>query len=241
MVVSTAGSAGDVGHAVQVMLANVSDPVWEQQAAKVLKGPTPNSYLCPCHRVSTQHRELELKVSSYQLSTMFTEGGEGRKPVGGVYSMGESWQGFMTLCWLLIFSSEESWLCVHVYPHLCICVSVGTFIYPLCMCDLSDTHPLCERHITLQMTLLDGDGPFNYSTLMQSAVNTLNQAAEEEAAYPSPSPRSRYNSLLLTLTLCFSSLVLFLLFLHRHHGLTRFCHRCLTARRHAPNSKQHWL
>ena len=44
--------------------------------------------------------------------------------------------------------------------------------------------------ITLQMTLLDGDGPFNYSTLMQSAVNTLNQAAEEEAAYPSslPSP-----------------------------------------------------
>lgn len=40
------------------------------------------------------------------------------------------------------------------------------------------------------MTLLDGDGPFNYSTLMQSAVNTLNQAAEEEAAYPSSLPLS---------------------------------------------------
>lgn len=40
------------------------------------------------------------------------------------------------------------------------------------------------------MTLLDGDGPFNYSTLMQSAVNTLNQAAEEEAAYPSSLPSS---------------------------------------------------
>lgn len=53
------------------------------------------------------------------------------------------------------------------------------------MCELSDTHLLYERYITLQMTLLDGDGPFNYSTLMQSAVNTLNQAAEEEAAYPS--------------------------------------------------------
>lgn len=40
------------------------------------------------------------------------------------------------------------------------------------------------------MTLLDGDGPFNYGALMQSAVNTLNQAAEEEAAYPSsPPPR----------------------------------------------------
>lgn len=38
------------------------------------------------------------------------------------------------------------------------------------------------------MTPLDGDGPLNYSTLMQSAVNTLNQAAEEEADYPSSMP-----------------------------------------------------
>lgn len=42
------------------------------------------------------------------------------------------------------------------------------------------------------MTLLDGDGLFNYSTLMQSAVNTLNQAAEEEAAYPSSLPLSPF-------------------------------------------------
>lgn len=51
---------------------------------------------------------------------------------------------------------------------MCVCVS--------CMRD------------TLQMTPLDGDGPLNYSTLMQSAVNTLNQAAEEEADYPSSMP-----------------------------------------------------
>lgn len=38
------------------------------------------------------------------------------------------------------------------------------------------------------MTPLDGDGPLNYSTLMQSAVNTLNQAAAEEADYPSSLP-----------------------------------------------------
>lgn len=48
MVVSIVGSAGDVGPAVQVMLANVFDPVWEQQAAKVLKGLILNCYLCPC-------------------------------------------------------------------------------------------------------------------------------------------------------------------------------------------------
>lgn len=61
--------------------------------------------------------------------------------------------------------SEEIWLvCV------CACVRVP-----------------CMRS-TLQMTPLDGDGPLNFSTLMQSAVNTLNQAAEEEADYPSSMP-----------------------------------------------------
>jgi len=58
----------------------------------------------------------------------------------------------------------------------------------VCVCVISVTHNHSGRHITLQMTLLDGDGPFKYSTLMQSAVNTLNQAAEQEAAYPSSLP-----------------------------------------------------
>lgn len=82
-----------------------------------------------------------------------------------------------------------------MYTHTCVCLYLCLCGYinllsvwlcaRACVCMRCDTHPLYERHITLQMTLLDGDGPFNYSTLMQSAVNTLNQAAEEEAAYPS--------------------------------------------------------
>lgn len=73
---------------------------------------------------------------------------------------------------------------VYLWYYFILCVS-------LCEYGLSDKHSLHERHITLQMTLLDGGGPFNYSTLMQSAVNTLNQAAEEEAAYPSSLPLSQ--------------------------------------------------
>lgn len=91
------------------------------------------------------------------------------------------------------------------------CVSVSLWVYdfilcvPLCVFVISVTHiPFYERHITLQMTLLDGDGPFNYSTLMQSAVNTLNQAAEEEAAYPSSLPLSPSFSPSLALTLSLS-------------------------------------
>ncbi len=46
-------SAGDVGHAAQVTLDNVPDPVWEQLAVKVLTGlrctMALNPYLCPCH------------------------------------------------------------------------------------------------------------------------------------------------------------------------------------------------
>lgn len=46
------GNAGDVGHAAQVMLDNVPDPVWEQRAANVLTAlrcsVAVNPYLCPC-------------------------------------------------------------------------------------------------------------------------------------------------------------------------------------------------
>lgn len=93
-----------------------------------------------------------------------------------------------------------------VYLSLCGCMTLSCVCLCVCVSDLSDTHPLYERHITLQMTLLDGDGPFNYSTLMQSAVNTLNQAAEEEAAYPSSLPLSPplFPSLALTLSLSLS-------------------------------------
>lgn len=63
--------------------------------------------------------------------------------------------------------------CEHVCPYLC--VFVGTFNYPLCgrayVWSQWHTSPIW-RHITLQMTLLDADGPFNYSTLIQSPVNT---------------------------------------------------------------------
>lgn len=57
------------------------------------------------------------------------------------------------------------------------------------------------------MTLLDGGGPFKYSTLMQSAVNTLNQAAEEEAAYPSSLALSPPLFPSLLLLLCFYLIV----------------------------------
>lgn len=109
------------------------------------------------------------------------------------------------------------YLCPCGYDCICVCV---------CMCDLSNTHPLFERHITLQMTLLDGVGPFKYSTLMQSAVNTLNQAAEEEAAYTSSASFSISLSLscsyspfisffvsLILLPICFKSVSLHSLFL----------------------------
>lgn len=86
-------------------------------------------------------------------------------------------------------------VCVKRFARACVCVSLPLwecdFVLCVCVCTPSSTHthtPLYERHITLAMTLLDGDGPFNYAALMQSAVNTLNQAAEEEAAYPSSPP-----------------------------------------------------
>lgn len=65
---------------------------------------------------------------------------------------------------------------------VCVCVRVR-----VCAYDLSNSHPLYEKHITLQMTLLDGSGSFNYRTLMQSPVNTLKEAAEEEKEAASPS------------------------------------------------------
>ena len=91
-------------------------------------------------------------------------------------------------------------VCAHTV-YVCLCGYVTLSSVWLCVRDLSDTHPLYERHITLQLTLLDGDGPFNYSTLMQSAVNTLNQAAKEEAAYPSSLPLSPSLSFARTLYL----------------------------------------
>lgn len=72
-------------------------------------------------------------------------------------------------------------VCEEIRPRLCVSLPLWECDFVLCVCTPSNTHtptPLYERHITLAMTLLDGDGPFNYSTLMQSAVNTLNQAAE---------------------------------------------------------------
>ncbi len=45
--------AGDVGHAGQVTLDNVPDPIWEQCEVKVLTGlwcsMALNPYLCSCH------------------------------------------------------------------------------------------------------------------------------------------------------------------------------------------------
>lgn len=112
----------------------------------------------------------------------------------------------------------------------------------VCKCELSDTHPLYERYITLQMTLLDVDGPFNYSTLMQSAVNTLNQAAEEGAAYPSSLPLSPslFSSLAITVSfslrlcyyfICFTAFVSFFLFFYPVSGWTPRCYFCLKVMR----------
>lgn len=99
---------------------------------------------------------------------MFTEEGklDGKGEglvVGGLLHVVGLWHsaGFLYFLW------GDLPMCVYV----CVCV-----------CGLY------ESHITLQMTLLDGDGPLNYSTLMQSPVNTLNQAAKEEADYPSSMP-----------------------------------------------------
>ena len=85
--------------------------------------------------------------------------------------------------------------------------SAGFFIFSVrCTCVCVCVCGLYERHITLRMTLLDGDGPLYSSTLMQSPVNTLNQAAKEEADYPSSTPRSSHPlvcSFSLALHICF--------------------------------------
>lgn len=118
----------------------------------------------------------------------------------------------MTLSWPFIFDHVHMYARTLVYARVSHVFSGYMTVFcvhaSLCGGDLSDTHPLYERHITLQMTLLDGDGPFNCSTLMQSVVNTLNQAAEEEAAYPSSLPLSPSLFLYLTLTLYLSLLLL---------------------------------
>lgn len=112
----------------------------------------------------------------------------------GSASLGKKCQEFIRVGFSNISAKRFDCVRMRLCILVCLCMWKYDFILcvPMCvcvcMCDLSDTHPLYERHITLQMTLLDGDGPFKCSTLMQSAVNTLNQAAEEEAAYPSSLP-----------------------------------------------------
>lgn len=115
----------------------------------------------------------------------------------------------------LMYVSLSVFLWVYDIHCLCDCV---------CVSNRSDTHLLYERHITLQMTPLDGDGPFNYSALMQSAVNTLNQAAGEDAAYLSSLALfpSLFTSLALTLSLA----------LTHHHlllpSLSHLVYNCFT-------------
>lgn len=174
--------------------------------------------------------------------------------------MGTNWQGVYDTLGFLYFSVKRfdrtrasvcalAHSCTPVY--LCLCGNVTLSSVCLCVCDLGNTHSLYERHITLQMTLLDGDGPFNYSTLMQSAVNTLNQAAEEEAAYPSslPFPPPLFPSLAHTLHLfsplswsrshllhiCFTSFPLS--FIHFPSSLPALSES--TVCRHSPASKLH--
>lgn len=139
------GSADDVGHAAQVTSGNMSDPILAQRAVKVLTGlrcsVTLNPYLCPCRWMSTRHRELELKVPSYQLSTVFTVGG-GDSKVGGVCSMGKSWWGvYDTRLASRIFLWRDLTACACVRT-LCMCVSVGMCLYLLCVCVcvISVTH-----------------------------------------------------------------------------------------------------
>lgn len=102
-----------------------------------------------------------------------------------------------------------------VSEYLCLCGCMY-FSVAVCICNPTDTHLLYEKHITLQMTLLDGDAPFKYSALMQSTVNTLNQAAVEEAAYLSSLPLSPSFLLLLSfiafLPLSFHLFCLFVLY-----------------------------
>lgn len=81
--------------------------------------------------MSAQHRQLQLKVPSYQLSTVFAEGGKKRKgdrKVGGVCSIGNNWQGvYDTLLAFDIFSVKR-FDCVCMYVHTWVrsfCVSVG--------------------------------------------------------------------------------------------------------------------
>lgn len=138
--------------------------------------------------------------------------------------------------WLLFFLSSffvqrDLIMWAFALKLMYVSLSVFLWVYDIhCLCDCvcvsnrSDTHLLYERHITLQMTPLDGDGPFNYSALMQSAVNTLNQAAGEDAAYLSSLALfpSLFTSLALTLSLA----------LTHHHlllpSLSHLVYNCFT-------------
>lgn len=185
----------------------------------------------------TKHNELHLKVQSYPLLNVFTEVEKGRKMYKEptrVCSIKKSWQKFKTLLafifsFFLFFVQRDLTMWACALKLMYVSLSVFLWVYDIhCLCDCvcvsnrSDTHLLYERHITLQMTPLDGDGPFNYSALMQSAVNTLNQAAGEDAAYPS--------SLALFPSL-FTSLALSLALTHRHllvPSLSHLVYNCFT-------------
>lgn len=104
-------------------------------------------------------------------------------------------QGRRSVGRTVLHAKEVSW----VYDTLLAFYIFSEEILPVCV---------CVWHITLQMTLLDCDGPLNYSILMQSPVNTLNQAAKAEADYPSSClfphlAQPLVNSFSLTLRVCF--------------------------------------
>lgn len=100
--------------------------------------------------MSAPHRELELKVPSYQLSNVFSEGGKekrGDRKVGGVCSMGTNWQGVYDTLGFLYFSVKRfdrtrvcvcvsmcalAHLCTPVYPRLCGNVTLSSVC--LCVC-----------------------------------------------------------------------------------------------------------
>lgn len=89
--------------------------------------------------MSAQHRQLQLKVPSYQLSTVFAEGGKERKgdrKVGGVYSIGNNWEGaYDTLLAFSIFS-ERRFDHVFMYVHTWVCSY-------LCLCGYVTLSAVC--------------------------------------------------------------------------------------------------
>lgn len=107
--------AGDVGHAGQVTLDNVADPVWEQREVGVLTGaevlcasepptfarvaecqPSTGSWSLKCHHISSQ---------------LCSQREGGRERGIGRWEGSAPWErtgkGVVTLSWLVIFFSAE--------------------------------------------------------------------------------------------------------------------------------------